>query len=187
MRLIFLGPPGGGKGTQAELLAKQLQIPRISTGDILRQAIAHNTGLGIQAQAHVNAGELVPDILVMAIMRERFGMADMQKGWILVGFPRKLSQAEALDELLQIMNQPYGQAIYFDVSPEVVVERMLWRGRTDDNAKTIRRRLEVYQAEIAPLLDYYRRRRLLKTIDGNPAIDEVNLALQEFLKLLAPI
>jgi adenylate kinase len=183
MRLIFLGPPGSGKGTQAEILAKQLQIPHISTGDILRQAIAHKTGLGFQSEIHVNAGELVPDILVMAIMRERFGMADMQQGWILDGFPRTLSQAEALDELLQIMNQPYGHAIYFNVATEVVVERMLQQGRLDDNATTIRRRLEVYEAEIAPLIDYYRRRRFLKSIDGNLSVEKVNLALQEFLGL----
>jgi adenylate kinase len=186
MRLIFLGPPGSGKGTQAKILAEQLQISHISTGDILRQAIANRTGLGIQAEEHVNAGELVPNILVMAIMRERFGMADMQEGWILDGFPRTLSQAEALDELLQIMQQPYGKVIYFDVSVETAVGRMLNQGRLDDNAKAIHRRLEVYQAETNPLLDYYKRRRFLSTIDGNPPVEAVNSALQNLLKVLAP-
>ncbi len=124
MRLIFLGPPGAGKGTQAKILASQWQIPHISTGDILREAIQGKTSLGIQAATYVEAGELVPDLLIMAIMRERFGREDVEKGWILDGFPRTLAQANALDQLLQIMRQPYGQVVYFEVPSDILVKRL---------------------------------------------------------------
>ncbi|MEM8780875.1 MAG: nucleoside monophosphate kinase, partial [Cyanobacteria bacterium P01_G01_bin.49] len=138
MRLIFLGPPGAGKGTQSQILANQWKIPHISTGDILREAIEGKTSLGIEAQTFVEAGELVPDILIMAIMRERFGKADVEKGWILDGFPRTLAQANALDQLLQIMRQPYGKVIYFEVPSDVLVKRLLERGRVDDKEDIIR-------------------------------------------------
>lgn len=181
MQFIFLGPPGAGKGTQASLLASRWQIPHISTGDILRQAIAGKTALGIQAQTHVAAGELVPDILVLALMRERFGQSDIQHGWILDGFPRSLSQAQALDELLSIVGQPHPAVIYFDIATELLVERMLGRGRLDDNETTIRRRLQVYQADTAPLIDFYQKRHCLKTINGSASISQVTQTLQELL------
>jgi adenylate kinase len=187
MQLIFLGPPGAGKGTQASTLAEQWEIPHISTGDILRQAIAGKTSLGIRAQAHVDAGELVPDILIMALMRERFGQSDLARGWILDGFPRNLSQAHALEELLLIMRQSHYQVVNFEVSAEVLVERMLQRGRQDDNEQTIRRRLEVYQAETSPLIAFYQRRRCLKTVDGNLSVPEVNRLLQQSFPLLAAV
>ncbi|PZV26394.1 MAG: adenylate kinase [Snowella sp.] len=187
MRLIFLGPPGAGKGTQASTLAEQWKIPHISTGDILRQAITGKTSFGIQAQAHVDAGELVPDMLIMALMRERFGQSDVKRGWILDGFPRNLSQAHALEQLLSIMRQPRPQVVNFEVSAEVVVERMLQRGRQDDNEPTIRRRLEVYQAETSPLIAFYRRHRCLNTVDGNFPVAEVNHLLQQSLQLLVSV
>ena len=187
MPLIFLGAPGAGKGTQAEIIAKKWQIPHISTGDILREAIAGKTSLGIQAQAYVASGELVPDILVMALMRERFGQPDLKRGWILDGFPRSLSQAQALEQLLSLVRQPYPRVVYFEVSTETLVQRMLGRGRLDDNEATIRRRLEVYQAETSPLIDYYRRRHCLKVIDGNLPISEVTNRLQEALQLTAAV
>jgi adenylate kinase len=187
MHLIFLGAPGVGKGTQSEILAAQWQIPHISTGDILRTAIAGKTSLGIQARAHVEAGELVPDILVMALMRERFGQPDLQHGWILDGFPRNLSQAQALEQLLSITGQPYPQVIYFEVPPELLVQRMLARGRSDDLETTIRRRLDVYRTETEPLIDYYRRRRCLKVVDGRGAVAEVSHRLQEILSCSLPV
>jgi len=181
MRLIFLGPPGAGKGTQAEKLAHQCRIPHISTGDILRQAITNKTSLGLQAKTHVEAGELVPDILVMALMRERFGQRDVKQGWILDGFPRNLTQAQALDQLLQIFGQFYTHVVNFRVSAEVLIARMLERGRQDDNEATIRRRLAVYEEETAPLIDLYQRRRCLIEIDGTLTIAEVTQLLQENL------
>ena len=181
MQLIFLGPPGAGKGTQAMFLAERWQIPHISTGDILRDAIAGKTALGIQAQTHVEAGELVPDLLIMALMRERFGKSDMLRGWILDGFPRTLPQAHALDQLLSLFRQPYPRVVHFETSPEVLVKRMLARGRQDDSEDTIRRRLDVYQEDTAPLIDFYQRRRCLTTIDGDLPVDEVTCALQESL------
>ncbi|MEM6714317.1 MAG: adenylate kinase [Cyanobacteria bacterium P01_C01_bin.147] len=181
MQFIFLGPPGAGKGTQASLLADRWQIPHISTGDILRAAIAGKTSLGIQARSHVEAGELVPDILIMALIRERFGEPDMRQGWILDGFPRTLAQAQALDELLAMVRQPYPQAIYFEVSTENLVTRMLGRGRQDDTAAVIRRRLEIYQADTTPLIDFYQKRECLIKIDGNHSPDAVTQTLQESL------
>ena len=181
MQFIFLGPPGAGKGTQASLLADRWQIPHISTGGILRSAIAGKTALGIQARSHVEAGELVPDILIMALIRERFGEPDMKQGWILDGFPRTLAQAQALDELLAIVRQPHPQAIYFEVSTENLVTRMLGRGRQDDTAATIRRRLEIYQADTTPLIDFYEKRECLIKIDGNCSPDAVTQTLQESL------
>lgn len=181
MQFIFLGPPGAGKGTQAGILADHWQVPHISTGDILRTAIAGKTSLGIQARTHVEAGELVPDVLIMALIRERFGESDMKQGWILDGFPRTLAQAQALDELLAIFRQPHPQAIYFEVSTENLVNRMLARGRQDDTAATIRRRLAVYQADTTPLIDFYKKRECLITIDGNRPPDAVTQTLQEAL------
>lgn len=181
MQFIFLGPPGAGKGTQASVLADRWQIPHISTGDILRSAIAGKTSLGLQARTHVEAGELVPDILIMALVRERFGEPDMQQGWLLDGFPRTLAQAQALDELLAIVRQPHPQAIYFEVSPENLVARMLDRGRQDDTDATIRRRLEIYQADTVPLIDFYAKRECLIKIDGNRSPDEVTQTLQASL------
>ncbi|MEM9005582.1 MAG: adenylate kinase [Cyanobacteria bacterium P01_F01_bin.86] len=181
MQFIFLGPPGAGKGTQASILAERWQIPHISTGDILRAAITGKTSLGMQASTHVEAGELVPDRLIMDLIRERFGQPDMGQGWILDGFPRTLAQAQALDELLTIVQQPYPQALYFEVSTENLVARMLARGRQDDTEVTIRRRLEVYQSDTTPLIDFYARRECLLKIDGNCSPDEVAQALQNLL------
>jgi len=187
MRLIFLGPPGAGKGTQALKVAQHLQIPHISTGELLREAIAQQTDLGHQAQTYVETGELVPDDLIIAMMRERFGRTDTREGWILDGFPRNVLQAQALDRLLQILQQPYGQVIHFDVLTQELVKRMLARGRGDDTEETICRRLEVYQEQTAPLLKFYQKRRCLTVIDGNPPARKVALALFEALETSVPV
>ena len=181
MQFIFLGPPGAGKGTQATLLSEQRSIPHISTGDILRDAVAGKTALGIQAHQHVEAGELVPDILIMALMRERFGQPDLKPGWILDGFPRTVAQAHALEELLSICKQPYPKVIYLEVSSDQLVERLLAQDRLDDTEAVIRRRLAVYRKETIPLIDFYRKRQCLVTIDGNGSQSEVAQFLQESL------
>ncbi|MEO0947846.1 MAG: adenylate kinase [Cyanobacteria bacterium J06641_5] len=179
MRYIFLGPPGAGKGTQANILASRWQIPHISTGDILRTAIATETPLGVQARTYVSAGELVPNDLIMALIRERFGEADTKAGWILDGFPRTIAQAQALDRLLSILWHAYPSVIYFKVDDGVLTERMLTRGRADDTAETIQRRLEVYHQDTIPLVDFYQKRRCLIEVDGGCSSKEVTQALQE--------
>ncbi|NER27122.1 MAG: adenylate kinase [Symploca sp. SIO1C4] len=181
MQFTFLGPPGAGKGAQASILTQRWQIPHISTGDILREAIAGKTSLGIQAHTHLETGELVPDILVMALIRECFGKPDMKRGWILDGFPRTIPQAHALDQLLSIFRQPHPTVVYFEIATEVLVERMLARGRRDDNEDAIRRRLEIYQENTAPLIDFYQRRQCLAKINGNLPLGEVTSKLQELL------
>ena len=187
MRLIFLGPPGAGKGTQAAILARELNIPHISTGDLLRSAIAESSALGIQTQTYLEAGELVPDDLIMALMRERLAKPDALGGWILDGFPRNLSQARALDRLLQILGQSHPQAMNFNVATESLIARMLQRGRKDDNESVIRRRLEVYQEKTTPLISFYKQRRCLSEIDGNLSLEAVTQSLREKLSLTASL
>ena len=152
MQLIFLGPPGAGKGTQAKILSKQWEIPHISTGEILRQAIAKKTTLGLKAKVYVHSGKLVPDRLAFALMRERFGHHDIQQGWIVDGFPRNLSQAQAFDQLLEIVGQPYGQAFNFKVPSEVLVKRLLERGRNDDGEAILFKQLSIYEKETLSLI-----------------------------------
>lgn len=180
-RLIFLGAPGAGKGTQAATLAQSHNIPHISTGDILRQAVADQSSLGVQAKNYMDQGELVPDALILGLIKERLGQADTQQGWILDGFPRNLDQAQALNELLQQMKQNYDQVIYFEVSQETLIKRMLERGRKDDNEATVRRRLEVYQEQTVPLIEFYRDINSLQVIDGNNNVATVANSLERVL------
>ena len=180
-RLIFLGAPGAGKGTQAAVLAKSHDIPHISTGDILRQAVADRSPLGLLAKSYMDQGELVPDSLIMGLIKDRLGQADAQNGWILDGFPRNLSQAQALNDLLQEMQQNYDQVIYFEVSPDTLITRMLERGRKDDNEATVRRRLEVYQEQTVPLIKFYRDINSLRVIDGNDNVATVANSLEQLL------
>lgn len=187
MRLILIGPPGAGKGTQATFLAEKLRIPHISTGEILRQAIARKTSFGIQAQSKLEAGELVPDNLIMALIRERLAKQDALVGWILDGFPRNLSQAQALVNILQILGQSYPLVVNFNVDTESLIRRMLQRGRQDDNETTIRRRLEVYQEQTSPLISFYQKHRCLINIDGNLPVTDVTSSLENELSLESPI
>ncbi|HLP91984.1 MAG TPA: adenylate kinase [Nostocaceae cyanobacterium] len=177
-RLIFLGPPGAGKGTQAQILAQFLQIPHISTGDILRQAIKDQTPLGIKAQSYVDSGQLVPDDLVEDLVKERLSQPDAANGWILDGFPRKVTQAVFLQELLAGTHQDGEKVVNLDVPDEVVINRLLARGRKDDSEEIIRRRLEVYRQETAPLINYYGDRHQLLSINGNQSQEEVTVALK---------
>ncbi len=178
-RIIFLGPPGAGKGTQAINLAQHWQVPHISTGDILREAIKQQTPLGVKAKSYVDSGELVPNELVQDMVSERLQMADTSSGWILDGFPRTVNQAIFLDNLLQKMNLGGAMVANLDVPDDVVVGRLLERGRKDDTEVVIRNRLEVYRSETTPLIDYYGDRKQLVVIDGNKSADEVTSNLKD--------
>ncbi len=179
-RLIFLGPPGAGKGTQAKLLAETLKIPHISTGDILRGAIAQGTPLGQKAQSFVEKGLLVPDDLLLDLVRDRLNQPDAQKGWILDGFPRNLSQAAFLENLLQESNQNC-ECVNLEVPDEVVVTRMLARGRGDDTEEAIRTRLEVYRSDTTPLINFYSDRSSLRAINGDRPLEDVAESLKQLV------
>jgi adenylate kinase len=181
-RLIFLGAPGAGKGTQAKILADSQGIPHISTGDIFRAAVKNQTPLGVKAKGYMDAGDLVPDSLVIDLIRDRLQEPDATAGWILDGFPRTEPQAGFLEELLKEINQSCDRAINLDVEDEVVVKRLVERGlesgRSDDNEATIRHRLQVYRDQTAPLIAFYEARNLLVTVNGDQEMDAVTAALQ---------
>jgi len=178
---IFLGPPGSGKGTQAQVLADELAILHISTGEILRQAIADRTPLGEQAQSYMDRGELVPDELLLDLIQERLTHPDASRGWILDGFPRNVSQASFLDRLLEKIEQTSDHIINLDVPAETLVQRLLSRGRKDDSEETIRRRLVVYQEQTAPVIDYYQRQGKLAIVDGDLQPEAVTQALKDLI------
>lgn len=185
-RLIFLGPPGAGKGTQAHLIAQEQEIPHISTGEILRDAVKRQTELGQKAQSYMNKGELVPDPLIIQMVRDRLTQNDVKAGWILDGFPRTASQATFLDELLQDINQSCDRVVNFDVPDEVLVRRLLERsvkeGRQDDTEEVIRRRLEVYRQQTAPLIDFYRERNQLVSVNGDQPVEAVTVELHHAIQ-----
>jgi adenylate kinase len=181
-KLIFLGPPGAGKGTQSKMLADSLGIPHISTGDILRSAIAQQTPLGIKAKGYVDNGDLVPDELILDLIEERLNKNDAQKGWILDGFPRNVAQADFLTHLLDKLHQNCDGVINLDVADEVVTKRLLSRGRNDDTEETIKNRLVVYREQTAPLIDYYQKSGLLKNIDGSRLLAEVSQAIKAIVQ-----
>lgn len=178
-RLIFLGPPGAGKGTQAVKVAEECQIPHISTGELLRAAVSQKTELGKKAQEFMDRGELVPDDLILDMVRDRLSQSDVANGWILDGFPRNVSQASFLDNLLADIEQECDYAVNLEVPDEELISRMLGRGRQDDNEKTIRRRLEVYRDRTAPVIDYYRDRNQLVSVNGNLSEDKVTAELKQ--------
>jgi adenylate kinase len=180
-RLILFGPPGAGKGTQAARLAEILGVPHISTGDIFRGAIAAQTPVGVKAQAYLDEGKLVPDSVVIDLVRERFSQPDTHPGWILDGFPRTVSQAHALDMLLSEIHQGFNRVINLEVPDEFLVQRMLGRGRKDDTEDVIRRRLQVYQDETSPLIRFYGDRNQVTDIDGSIPVDEVTASIQSAL------
>ncbi len=181
-RLIFLGPPGAGKGTQAQILSERCEVPHISTGDILRAAVKAKTELGQKADEYMSAGELVPDELILGLIRERLGREDTANGWLLDGFPRNVEQAEFLDRLLAEIEQTCEFVINLEVPDEELVVRMLERGRKDDEESVIRNRLEVYREQTEPLIDFYQGRQLLRSVDGNRDLDTVTQALQNIVK-----
>ncbi|APT90015.1 adenylate kinase [Corynebacterium sphenisci DSM 44792] len=171
-RLILLGPPGAGKGTQAGLLSEKLGVPHISTGDLFRANIGEGTPLGLEAKSYIDAGDLVPDDVTVRMVESRLAEDDAAGGFLLDGFPRTVPQAEELARILDGLDQRLDAVIQFDVSEDVVVDRMLSRGRADDTEEVIRNRLAVYAKETAPLLDHYRDKLIVITAEG--PVEEIN-------------
>ncbi len=181
-RVIFLGPPGAGKGTQGQLIAERFGVPHISTGDILRNAIAQGTPLGLKAKTYVDKGDLVPDELILDLIKETLQREEAKQGWVLDGFPRNVAQAEFLTQLLALLQQPCHLVINLDVPDEVILQRLLARGRKDDTEDTIRHRLGVYREQTAPLIDYYKKMGLLKTVNGNRPPAEITDEIQSLIQ-----
>ncbi|MBM7369333.1 adenylate kinase [Gordonia hydrophobica] len=172
MRLVILGPPGAGKGTQAELMSEALGIPHISTGDLFRANISQGTPIGVEAKKYLDAGNLVPPEITVNMVRDRVAEPDAAKGFILDGFPRSTEQAVALEGILEDLKTALDGVLSFKVDTEVVVERMLARGRGDDTEDVIRNRMSVYEAETAPLLTHYADQ--VTEIDAVGTVDEVH-------------
>ena len=184
MNLVVFGPPGSGKGTQAKILQEKHSWPQLSTGDMLRAAIAAGTELGKKCQAIMAAGELVPDEVVIGIISERYDQPDCASGAIFDGFPRTIPQARALDSMLKLRDKQIDLVIELKVDDKVLIERVKTRiaqsggvARADDNPETLQNRLNVYYQNTAPLLDYYKRAGKLVTVDGMAPIEEVTKAV----------
>ena len=170
-RLLFLGPPGAGKGTQAQRLAASHGLLHLSTGDLLRAEVQAATPLGQEAEAVMARGELVSDALVLAIVRQR--LEGHAGGWLLDGFPRNLPQAEALDGLLADLGQAIELVVLMELDDPLLLQRLLARGRADDNSAVIAHRLQVYREQTAPLIRYYEERGLLQAVEANGLVDEI--------------
>jgi adenylate kinase len=184
-RIVLLGPPGAGKGTQASAIVEAKGVPHISTGDMLRAAVKAGTPIGQKAKAVMDAGELVSDEIVIGIAAERLGQPDAKKGFLLDGFPRTLAQAEALERLLAKLGTPLDCCLALTVDNEAVIQRLLKRaqieGRADDNEATIRERMRVYDGQTAPLLGFYRGRGKLVEVSGMGTIEAVGQRIREAL------
>ncbi|MDU0291739.1 adenylate kinase [Saccharothrix longispora] len=172
MRLVLVGPPGAGKGTQALVLSTKLGVPHISTGDLFRAHISRQTDLGKEVQEYLDSGELVPDEVTNEMVRDRLAQADATGGFLLDGFPRNVAQAGVLGEMLAAAGHALDAVLEFRIDEDVVVERLLARGRTDDKEKVIRHRQQVYRTETAPLLDHYA--DIVVSIDAVGDVDEIS-------------
>ena len=190
MRILLLGPPGSGKGTQGKLLSERLGVPAISTGDILRQAVKEGTPLGRQAQAIMASGELVPDEVIVGLIRERIAQRDARDGFILDGFPRTVPQAEALETMLSGNGDALSAVLNFSVPEPELVERMLQRARAenreDDRPETIRERLRVYREKTEPLIGYYKKKDLVADVPGVGTIPEITARVEAALGSVRP-
>ncbi len=181
MRIVFLGPPGAGKGTQSARLTEHLGIVHLSTGDMLRDAKAAGTPVGKMAGEFMDSGRLVPDPVIVQVVGDRLSRPDCAAGCLFDGFPRTLGQAQALDEFLAASQTPLDLTLHLNVPEDDLVRRLTSRGRDDDNPQTVRRRFKEYKALTEPLLEYYKQRRLLRSVDGSGTPDEV------FQRILASI
>ena len=187
-RIILVGPPGAGKGTQAILVCKALKVPHISTGEIMREAVAAKSDLGKKVAGYLDKGELVPDDLVIDVARERLLREDCANGYLLDGFPRTVEQARALKSMLEQLNTPMPYVIELKVPNEVLLERIKKRGttgggaRTDDTEDVAKRRLKVFLEQTAPVMEFYRNLNALKQVDGVGKVDEVNKRILEVVR-----
>ncbi|MBU2512451.1 adenylate kinase [bacterium] len=213
MKIIFLGAPGSGKGTQSKLVSKKLTIPQLSTGDILREAVKAGTEVGKKAKSFMDAGDLVPDEVIVGIIKDRTAQADCKKGYILDGFPRTLEQANSLQEMYSQNNDSLDKVVYLEINPEKVVERLTGRRvcsncgaefhlqfktpkaegkcdlcnsdlmhRSDDHEDKIRNRLGNYDAQTAPLIQYYEKEGVMKKVAAEGSIDEITAKIMDVLK-----
>ena len=185
MRLVLLGPPGSGKGTQATRLKEYLQVPHVSTGDLLRAEVAAGSPLGVQAKEVMARGDFVSDEILLGMLEARLARADTANGFILDGYPRNQVQADALGELLKKLGQPMDYAVQLEVPTDLLVQRIAGRaaaeGRDDDTPEVVRNRLDKYTSQTAPVIDYYRQHGQLTVVNGVGSLDEVFTRLVEAL------
>ena len=181
-RVVFLGPPGSGKGTQAATLARELGLPAISTGDMLREAVANGSELGRRVRKIMEAGELVGDELMAEVVRDRLGHGDTARGFLLDGYPRTAAQAATLRQILDAGEDTLDHVVFIDVPEEELVRRALLRRRVDDKEDVVRERLRVYREKTQPLVDFYRAAGLLREVDGDRPVEEVRQAILDAIE-----